>query len=66
MKLNKLEFSTKKKTVFSIAILNSEKFRESRNQTPEGRRLYNRELEIAKKKVKQYNIHLNKELPSRL
>ena len=64
--MNKLEFGTKKKTVFSIALLHTKNFRESRNETPEGRRLYNKELETAKRKVKQYKINLNEPLPERL
>lgn len=64
--MNKLEFGTKKKTVFSIALLHTKNFRESRNETEEGRRIYNKELETAKRKVKQYKINLNEPLPERL
>ena len=64
--MNQLEFGTKKKTVFSIALLHTKNFRESRNETPEGRRLYNKELRIAKRKIKQYHIELNEPLPKEL
>jgi len=66
MALNKLEFGTKKRTLFSIAILHSSRFRKSRSETKAGRRLYNNELMLAKRKVRQYKIKLTKPLPKRL
>jgi len=65
-KPNKLEFKTKKQTLFSISILYMKRFKKSRSETKEGRLLYNRELALARKKIKQYKIHLTKPLPKRL
>lgn len=64
-RLNQLEFGSKKKTLFSISLLHTENFRESRGETPEGRLLFNKELNIAERKVKQYKINLSKPLPER-
>ena len=61
--MNQLDFGNKKQTLLAIAILHSSKFRDSRSETLEGRRLYNKELKIAKRKVKQYHIELNEDLP---
>lgn len=63
---NQLEFNNKERTLYSIAILHSGRFREGRSQTKVGRRLYNKELRIAKRKVKKYKIKLNKPLPKKL
>lgn len=64
--MNQLEFNSKERTLYSIAILHSPQFREGRSKTEKGKRLYNKELRTAKRKVKQYNIQLNKPLPKRL
>ena len=64
--MNQLEFGSKDKTLYSIAILHSPNFRNGRKNTKEGRRLYNKELRIAKQKIKQYKINLEKPLPNRL
>lgn len=64
--MNHLEFGSKQRTLFSIAILHSERFRQSRSMTRKGKMLYNKELRIAKRKVRQHKIHLNKELPERM
>ncbi len=61
--MNQLEFNSKQRTLYSISILNSPSFRKGRRKTKEGRQLYNKELRLARKKVKQYNINLNKKLP---
>lgn len=66
MALNRLEFGSKKQSLFSIALLHAEKFREGRSETKQGRMLYNEEIRIAEQKVKQYKIHLDKPLPERM
>lgn len=63
---NMLEFGSKGRTLYSIAILHSPQFREGRSKTKKGRMLYNRELKKARKKIRQYKIKLNKPLPKRM
>jgi len=65
-KLNRLNVKTKKQTLFSISLLHSKNFRKSRAKTPEGKKLYNNELEMVAKKVKQFGINLKKPLPGKL
>jgi len=65
-RLNQLEFGNKQRTLYSIAILYSKNFRKSRMKTKEGRRLYNKELRLANRKVKQYKINLTKKLPKKM
>lgn len=64
--MNQLEFGTKKKTLYSLAILHSGRFREGRMETKEGRKLYNKELMMAKRKIKQYKIDLEEPLPEKM
>lgn len=62
--MNQLEFGSKKKTLYSIAILHSKRFRRGRSITRKGRMLFNKELRMAKAKIKQYGIRLTKKLPA--
>lgn len=64
--MNQLDFNNKEQTVYAISILNSPQFREGRSETKEGRKLYNKELRMAKQKIKKYNIQLSKPLPERM
>jgi len=65
-KLNPLNIKTKGQTTLSIAILHSPRFRQSRMQTKEGRRLYNKELRMVKRAIKKFKIELNKSLPKKV
>ena len=65
-KLNRLNVKTKQQTLFSLSLLHSNNFRKSRAKTPAGIKLYNEELDLVKKKVKQFGINLNKELPDKI
>jgi len=64
--MNQLEFKNKRETLYSISILYSPQFRKGRRSTKEGRKLYNKELRLARQKIKQYKIHLTKSLPRAL
>lgn len=52
--------------MFSIALLHSKGFRKSRNETEEGRKLYNKELKMAEDKIKEYKIELKEPLPEEM
>jgi len=60
-----LKFNNVKQTLLSIAILHSKRFQEARKSTPEGRKLFNKEIELAKQKVREYGIKLSKPLPEK-
>lgn len=63
---NRLEFGSKKKTMFSLSLLHSGSFKKGRRSSEAGRRMFNQELNIAKGKIKQYKINLKKKLPKRM
>lgn len=60
---NRLNFGSRQATLFSIALLHAGSFRAGRAATPAGRRLYNRELVMARRKIRKYGITLRRPLP---
>ncbi len=63
---NSLDFSTKEKAQYSLAILHSPTFRFGRGQTPEGQKLFNKELVRARRSARRFKIRILTPLPEKM
>lgn len=57
--MNRLNIRTKKELLYANAIIRSERFRESRGESRQGRILYNQELKLIEIKAKQFKVNIS-------
>ena len=64
--MKRLKVKTKKQTLFSIMLIHSLNFQESRRKTKKGKILFNEEIDLIQRAVKKHGIKLKKKLPKKM